>query len=102
MVVDGSALLALLFGEPEAERIARSLASDPRRLATAFTVLEAAIVVEARKGESGGRELDLLLHRMALESVPLTASHVEVARDAWRRFGGGKHPANLNIGDCCA
>jgi ribonuclease VapC len=101
MVVDTSALLAVLFGEPEAERIAQSIASDPRRLASAFTVLEASIVVEARKGETGGRELDLLLHRIDLESVPLTASHVEVARDAWRRFGRGHHLANLNIGDCC-
>lgn len=56
MVVDASALLALLFHEPEAERIARALAADPRRLASAFTVLEAGIVVESRKGESGGRE----------------------------------------------
>lgn len=102
MVVDTSALLAVLFQEAEADRIARAIASDPRRLASAFTVLETAIVVEARKGEPGGRELDLLLHRIGLESVPLTASHVEVARDAWRRFGRGKHPANLNIGDCCA
>src|SRR5271169_6269508 len=102
MVVDTSALLAVLFAEPEADRIARSIAADPRRLASAFTVLEAAMVVEARKGEAGGRELDLLLHRIDLESVPLTASHVEVAMDAWRRFGRGKHPANLNIGDCCA
>jgi len=102
MVVDTSALLAVLFQEPEVDRIARSIASDPRRLASAFTVLETAIVVEARKGEPGGRELDLLLHRIDLESVPLTASQVEVARDAWRRFGRGKHPANLNIGDCCA
>jgi ribonuclease VapC len=102
MVVDTSAILAVLLGEPEAERIARSIASDPRRLASAFTVLETAIVVEARKGVPGGRELDLLLHRINLESVPLTASHVEVARDAWRRFGRGNHQANLNIGDCCA
>ena len=101
MVVDASALLAVLFGEPEAERIAQSITSDPRRLASAFTVLETSIVVEARKGETGGRELDLLLHRIDLESVPLTASHVEVARDAWRRFGRGHHRANLNIGDCC-
>jgi ribonuclease VapC len=102
MVVDTSALLAVLFHEAEAGRIALAIASDPRRLASAFTVLETAIVVEARKGEPGGRELDLLLHRIGLETVPLTASHVEVARDAWRRFGRGKHPANLNIGDCCA
>ena len=101
MVVDTSALLALLFHEPEAERIAGALAADPRRLASAFTVLEAEIVVESRKGEQGGRELDLLLHRLELESVPLTASLVEVARDAWRTFGRGRHPANLNIGDCC-
>ena len=102
MVVDTSALLALLFGEADADRIARSIASDPRRLASAFTVLETAIVVEARKGEPGGRELDLLLHRIELVNVSLTASHVEVARDAWRRFGRGKHPANLTIGDCCS
>jgi ribonuclease VapC len=102
MVVDTSALLAVLFGEPEADGIARSIALDSRRLASAFTVLETAIVVEARKGEPGGRELDLLLHRIGLESVPLTASIVEVARDAWRRFGKGNHPAHLNIGDCCA
>jgi ribonuclease VapC len=102
MVIDTSAILAVLFGEPEADRVARAIASDPRRLASAFTVLEAAIVLEARKGESGGRELDLLLHRIEVESVPLTSSHVEVARDAWRRFGRGKRPANLNIGDCCA
>jgi ribonuclease VapC len=102
MVVDTSALLALLFHEPEAERIAHALAADPRRLASAFTVLEAGIVVESRKGEHGGRELDLLLHRLELESVPLTASLVDVARDTWRKFGRGRHPANLNIGDCCA
>lgn len=102
MVVDTSALLALLFGDADADRIARSIASDPRRLASAFTVLETAMVVEARKGEPGGRELDLLLHRIELVTVPLTASHVEVARDAWRRFGRGKHPANLNFGDCCS
>jgi ribonuclease VapC len=102
MVIDTSALLAVLFREPEAEPIARAIASDPRRLASAFTVLETGIVVEARKGEVGGRELDLLIHRIGLECVPLTESHTEVARDAWRKFGRGKHPANLNIGDCCA
>ena len=102
MVIDSSALLAVLFNEPEADRIALSIAADPRRLACAFTILETAIVAEARKGEPGGRELDLLAHRIGLESVPLTASHGEVAREAWRRFGRGRHPANLNIGDCCA
>jgi ribonuclease VapC len=102
MVVDSSALLAILFEEPEAARIAGTVEADPRRLASAFTLLETAIVVEARKGETGGREFDLLIHRIGLESVPLTASQAEVAREAWRRFGKGRHAANLNIGDCCA
>jgi ribonuclease VapC len=102
MVLDTSALLAVLFREPEADRIAQAIARDPRRLVSAFTVLETGIVVEARKGEAGGRELDLLLHRIEIESIPLTGSHVEVARDAWRRFGKGRNAANLNIGDCCS
>ena len=102
MVIDSSALLAVLFQEPEAVALANAIASDPRRLACAFSVLETGIVVEARKGEPGGRELDLLLHRIDLEAIPLTASLVEVARDAWRKFGRGRHTANLNIGDCCA
>jgi len=102
MVIDASALLALMLREPEAERIARAIAADPRRLASSFTVLESGIVVEARKGESGGRELDLLIHRTGLESVSFTASQSEVARDAWRRYGKGRSAADLNIGDCCA
>jgi ribonuclease VapC len=101
MVIDTSALLAVLFREPEADAVAHAISSDPRRLASAFTVLETAIVVEARKGEPGGRELDLLMHRIDLECIPFTASHAEAARDAWRRYGKGKHPANLNVGDCC-
>ncbi len=102
MVLDTSAVLAILFGEPEAERMARAIAAAPRRLASSFTILEAGIVVEARKGEPGGRELDLLLHRAQVDVVPLTASLADVAREAWRRFGKGKHPASLNVGDCCS
>jgi ribonuclease VapC len=102
MVIDTSALLAILFEEPESDAIARAITSDPHRLASAFTVVETGIVVEARKGEAGGRELDLLLHRIGLEPVPFTSSRGEVAREALRRFGSGKHPVNLNIGDCCA
>ena len=102
MVLDTSALLAILFRESEAERMGRAIAEDPRRLVSAFSVLETGIVVEARKGEPGGRELDLLLHRAQIDVVPLTASLGEVAREAWRRFGKGNHPANLSIGDCCS
>lgn len=102
MVIDSSALLALLLGEPEAETLARAIASDPRRLAAAFFVLEAAIVIEAKKGESAGRELDLLLHRAHVDVVVMDAGQVELARTARRRYGKGRHPAGLNIGDCCS
>jgi ribonuclease VapC len=102
MVIDTSALIAILLNEPEAGQFAGAIAADARRLLSAAAALETGIVIEARKGSAGGRKLDLLLHRARIEVVPLTASHVEIARDAWRRFGRGNHPAGLNFGDCCA
>jgi ribonuclease VapC len=102
MVIDTSALIAVLFGEPEAESFARALAGDPKKLISAFNALESGIVVEARKGEAGGRELDLLLHHARIEIVAINIEQVELARSAWRNFGKGNHPAGLNIGDCCA
>ncbi|MBW1766893.1 MAG: type II toxin-antitoxin system VapC family toxin [Deltaproteobacteria bacterium] len=102
MVIDTSALIAILFGEPEAEAFSRALADDPKKLISAFNALETGIVVEAKKGEAGGRELDLLLHRARIEIVAMTADHGELARSAWRHYGKGNHPAGLNIGDCCA
>ena len=102
MVIDTSAITAILFGEKEAEPMARAIASDSRRLVSVFSVLEAGIVVEAKKGEAAGRELDLLLHRTHAEIIALTGSQCEVARTAWRRYGKGSHPAELNIGNCCA
>lgn len=102
MVVDTSALIAILLAEPEAERLAEAIAADRTRLVSAFTVLEAGAVIEARKGEAGGRELDLLLHRARIEQVPLSAEHAETARVAWRRYGRGRHGAGLNLGDCVA
>jgi ribonuclease VapC len=102
MVIDTSALVAILLGEPEAESFALAIAGDPKRLIGAFTVLETGIVMEARKGESGGRELDLLLHQARIEIVSMTAEQFEIARSAWRAYGKGRHPAGLNIGDCCS
>ncbi len=101
MVIDTSALVAILLGEPEAERLANAIAEDGKRLISAFTLLEAGVVMEAKKGEAGGRELDLLLHRAAIEVVSLVPGQAELARSAWRRFGRGHHSAPLNIGDCC-
>lgn len=102
MVIDTSALIAILFGEPEALSFTRTIADESRKLISVFNALESGIVVEARKGEAGGRELDLLMHRARIEIVAMNADQAELARAAWRKFGKGNHPAGLNIGDCCA
>lgn len=102
MVIDTSALICILLGEPEAEEFARAIALDWKRLMSSVNALEAAIVIEAKKGEPGSRELDLLLCRSKIEIVPFDLRQYELARMAWQSFGKGRHPAELNIGDCCA
>ena len=102
MVIDTSALLAILLDEPGAERIVDAIERDPRRLLSSVQLLESAIVIEAKKGPAGGRELDLLLHRAQIQVVNFTADLAEVARETWRRWGKGRHPAGLNFCDCCA
>ena len=102
MVIDTSALIAILFGEPEALSFTRAVADESRKLISAFNALETGIVVEARKGDAGGREFDLLLHRAQIEIVAINADQAELARAAWRKYGKGNHPAGLNVGDCCA
>lgn len=102
MVIDTSAVVAILFDEPQRHTLAEAIEADPTRLLCTANLLESALVVEARRGEPAGRELDLLLHRASVDAVSVTAEHVEVARRAWRRYGKGNHPAGLNFGDCFA
>jgi ribonuclease VapC len=80
----------------------RAIGSDPVRLVSSVSALETAIVIESRKGPSGGRDFDLLLHEAKAEVVPFTVEQFEIARGAYRKFGKGRHPAALNYGDCCA
>ena len=102
MVIDTSAVVAILFNEPEAAAFEHNIAGDPVRLMSAATLVEAAIVVERRLGDAGGRELDLLLHKAQIEVVPFTSDQAEVARRAYRLYGKGRHVAGLNYGDCFA
>lgn len=102
MVIDTSALIAILLNEPDAEVFAMAIAADPKRLLSAFSALEVSIVIEAKKGEAGGRELDLLLHRSQIVIAAMDSAQAELARIAWRTYGKGRHPAGLNIGDCCS
>lgn len=100
MVIDTSPIVAIFFNEPDARLFRERIAEDPVRLISAATVVEAAMVIEARLGEAGGAELDLWLHKADVEIVPVTAEHADQARRAWRRYGKGRHPAGLNFGDC--
>lgn len=103
MVLDTSALIAILFGEPEAEYFVDLISQDSKRLLSAGTALELMIVIESRKGEIGGRDLDLFLHRAKIDTIPFDSEQAELARVAWRRYGKGNgHAAQLNFGDCFA
>ena len=102
MVVDSSAVLAILFNEPERDVFSDALADAGVRLMSSVNALETAVVVSSRKGLYGAQEFDLLLHRAEFEVVPFTADHLRLARDAYERYGKGRHPAGLNLGDCCA
>ena len=100
MVVDSSALVAILQAEAEAPALAKAIEDDPVRLVSAASFLETSIVIEARHREAGALKLDSLIRKTKLEVVAVSAEQAEIARDAWRRFGKGRHPANLNFGDC--
>ncbi len=86
--------------EPEAARIASALESDASRLVSAATLVETGIVIESRYGPAGARELDLLATKGGFVIEPVTAEQADLAREAWRRYGKGRHSAGLNYGDC--
>jgi ribonuclease VapC len=69
---------------------------------SAANLVEVGIVMEARRGDDGARDLDLLLAKLRVEIVPVTARQAEIARKAFRRYGRGRHDAKLNFGDCFA
>lgn len=100
MVIDTSAVLALLWTEPDAARLLDAIEADQNRRISAASVVESGIVVQARHGDPGERELDVLLQRLSVDVVPVTAEQAELARYAFRKYGKGRHPAGLNSGDC--
>lgn len=100
MVLDTSALLVLLLNEGDAPAFRLAIEADPVRLLSAASLVEASIVIEARVGEAGGRELDLLLQKASIEVVAVDAEQADIARHAFRSFGRGRHAAGLNYGDC--
>ena len=100
MVVDTSALMAILKVEPDASTLLRRLGnSGANRIATA-TLLEAQMVVISQLGEAGVPELELLVNRAQIQVLPFNADHMRWALHGWRHYGKGRHRAALNLGDC--
>ena len=102
MILDTSAVLAILFGEEEADQFDVAIASAERRRMSAGNLLETAIVLEGRRCAAAEHELDSYLRVAEIDVEPVTVAHAQAARRAWRRFGKGNHPAGLNYGDCFA
>ncbi len=101
MVIDTSAVVAILRQESGAEGLLRRLAAAGSWRISAASLLESAIVLESKSGERGREQLDLFLARAKFEIEPVTEEQVRVARKAWRRYGKGKgHVVQLNFGDC--
>jgi ribonuclease VapC len=104
MIIDTSALIALLRGEPDAPRFAEALATraEAKRLSAA-NYLEAAIVIDGSRDPVASRRLDEAIAKANISIESVTAEHAQIARSAYRDFGKGSgHPASLNFGDCFA
>ena len=102
MVVDRSALIAILLGEPEGDALAVALAGADMPVICAPNWLVAMMVISARPGHPGVQALSDLLDAAEVQVEPADAELVQTAFDAWQRFGKGRHPAGLNFGDCFA
>jgi ribonuclease VapC len=102
MVIDSSALIAILRGEPEQKAFEAAIASANVRLMSAVTKLEASIVAIGSGPIEGAQDIDELLAILSVTIVPFEEHQADIARDAFARFGKGRHRAGLNFGDCAA
>jgi ribonuclease VapC len=103
VIVDSSALVAILWSEPDAPVFAGAIGAASNRRMSAGTYLEIAIVVDARRNPIASRRLDEFIAEAAISIEPVTAEQAHIARQAYRDFGkGSRHPAQLNFGDCFA
>ena len=102
MIVDTSAIVAILADEMDSARFDRAIVETVGPRMSVVSALEVTMVAEGRGGPTAGLEADRLLDRLGIELVPVTTEQLASARYAWRRFGKGNHPAGLNFGDCFA
>ncbi|MGH3049422.1 MAG: type II toxin-antitoxin system VapC family toxin [Gaiellaceae bacterium] len=102
MILDTSAILAVLFDEPERAELVRKIGAADDVAVGAPTLVEASIVLSALAGEAGHAQLAGFVERVGAVVVAFGAAHWRSAADAWLRYGKGRHPAALNLGDCLA
>ena len=100
MIIDRSAILAILFTESDAAEFAQAISTAASCKISAATFVEVAVVVEAQTKGSGSLQLDTLLRRARITIEPVTEEQAHLARQAYTDFGKGRHPAGLNFGDC--
>ena len=103
IVVDSSALVAILRREPEADRFLQVIAAADTCLLSAMSLLETSMVLAGRTGDgTAWAGLDVMVARAGMEVVAQDAEQARLARQAFLDFGKGRHPAALNLGDCAA
>jgi ribonuclease VapC len=100
MVIDSSALIAIVVGEPERRTFIEAITAANARLVAAPTMMETSMVLLSRAGELRLQDLRDFCLRGDIDTVPFGPEHLDTAIDAFRRFGKGRHPAGLNLGDC--
>jgi|SRR5580698_1630476 len=100
MIIDTSAIIAILFGEDDAEIYAEAITRADSCRISAATFVETAVVVEAQTRNNGGRQFDAFIRRAGIAIEPETEEQAHIARQAFIDFGKGRHPAGLNYGDC--
>ena len=102
MIVDTSALVAILFCEKDSEKYARAIAEAESRRISAASFVEAAIVIDAQTQTEGSSQFHAFIRRARITIEPVTEEQAHLARQAYLDFGKGRHPAGLNFGDCFA
>ena len=102
MVIDTSALIAILQDEPERRAFNEAIEAAERRVVSVASFVKASMNVEARYGPDGVRDLDLFIAKAGIEIVAVDTDQAHVARTAFRLYGKRRHPAGLNFGDCFA
>jgi ribonuclease VapC len=100
VIIDTSAIIAILFNESDAEFFAQAITRADARRVSAATFVEASIVVDALTKGAGSRQLDAFFRRASITVEPVTEEHAQIARQAFSDYGKGRHSAGLNFGDC--